>query len=285
MGSRLLYMLPALAAALVALILALVGLSRDPTPAMVVKDEGADTASSTQEAPSYRYWVVTQSLNVGDTLDEESLAVVSSPAPIANVLTADETVVGKELRQFARPGELLSRNHLEPGGTLPGALPTGFRAVGVAVDDVVMAGGLLQPGDLVDVVVAFRKVERDNPAALVLLRNIQVLAVKGAMAAASSEQDREAQRRNNTVVLAVPRDKVPPLLLAAEEGSMRLAVVASDDKDTNKEAVASASDGKGKPVYYKDLFPVTRAPAPKAKSPGQRVEVYEGSDSRSTYVR
>ncbi len=68
---------------------------------------------------------------------------------------------------------------------------------------------------------------------------------------------------------------------------MRLAVVASDDKDTNKEAVASAraSDGKGKPVYYKDLFPVTRAPAPKAKSPGQRVEVYEGSDSRSTYVR
>ncbi len=290
MGSRLLYMLPALAVALVALILALVGLSRDPTPALVVKDEGADTVSSAQDAPSYRYWVVTQSLNVGDTLDEESLAVVSSPAPIANVLTADETVVGKELRQFARPGELLSRNHLEPGGTLPGALPSGFRAVGVAVDDVVMAGGLLQPGDLVDVVVAFRKVERDNPAALVLLRSIQVLAVKGAMAAASSEQDREAQRRNNTVVLAVPKDKVPPLLLAAEEGSVRLAVVASDDKDTgsggtNKDNVASTRESKGKPVYYKDLFPATRAPAPKAKSPGQRVEVYEGSDSRSTYVR
>ena len=72
MGSRLLYMLPALAVALVALILALVGLSRDPTPALVVKDEGADTVSSAQDAPSYRYWVVTQSLNVGDTLDEES---------------------------------------------------------------------------------------------------------------------------------------------------------------------------------------------------------------------
>lgn len=283
MGSRLLYMLPALAVALVALILALVGLSRDPTPALVVKDNGADTESSVQDAPSYRYWVVTQSLNVGDTLDEESLAVVSSPAPIANVLTADEKVVGKELRQFARPGELLSRNHLEPGGTLPGALPTGFRAVGVAVDNVVMAGGLLQPGDLVDVVVAFRKVERDNPAALVLLRRIQVLAVKGAMAAASSDQDREDQRRNNTVVLAVPKDKVPPLLLAAEEGALRLAVVASDDKG-DESSVASARDKKDKPFYYKDLFPATRAPAPQAK-PGQRVEVYEGSDSRSTYVR
>ncbi len=174
---------------------------------------------------------------------------------------------------MACPGGRLDSDQLEPGGGLRGGLPTGFRAVGGAVDDVVMAGGLLQPGDLVDVVVAFRKAERDNPAALVLLRNIQVLAVKGAMAAASSEQDREAQRRNNTVVLAVPRDKVPPLLLAAAEGSMRLAVVARDDKDTNKEAVASASDGKGKPGYYKGLFPVTRAPAPNHKSPGQRVQV------------
>ena len=186
MGSRLLYMLPALAVALVALILALVGLSRDPAPSLVVRDNASGEEVRDQETPSYRYWVVTESLNIGDSLDEEALAVVSSPAPIPNVLTADEKVVGKELRQYARPGELLSRNHLEPGGTLPSTLPSGFRAVAVGVDDVVMAGGLLQPGDLVDVAVSFRKSERDNPAAMVLLRSLQVLAVKGAMAAASS---------------------------------------------------------------------------------------------------
>lgn len=279
MGSRLLYMLPALAVALVALILALVGLSRDPAPSLVVRDVSSGEDVRDQEAPSYRYWVVTESLNIGDKLDEETLAVVSSPAPIPNVLTADETVVGKELRQYARPGELLSRNHLEPGGTLPSTLPAGFRAVAVGVDDVVMAGGLLQSGDLVDVVVSFRKVERDNPAAMVLLRSLQVLAVKGAMAAAASDQDREAQRRNNTVVLAVPKDKVPTLLLASEEGTLRLAVVASEDK-----AADDSDDKKAKPVYYKDLFPAARAPAPRA-TPGQKVEVYEGSESRSTYVR
>jgi pilus assembly protein CpaB len=196
------------------------------------------------------------------------------------VLTADEKVVGKELRQYARPGELLSRNHLEPGGTLPSTLPSGFRAVAVGVDDVVMAGGLLQPGDLVDVAVSFRKSERDNPAAMVLLRSLQVLAVKGAMAAASSDQDREAQRRNNTVVLAVPKEKVPTLLLASEEGTLRLAVVASQDKAADD----SDEENKAKPVYYKDLFPAARAPAPRA-TPGQKVEVYEGSESRSTYVR
>ncbi|KGD60628.1 hypothetical protein T9A_02363 [Alcanivorax jadensis T9] len=273
-------MLPALAVALVALILALVGLSRDPAPSLVVRDNASGEEVRDQETPSYRYWVVTESLNIGDSLDEEALAVVSSPAPIPNVLTADEKVVGKELRQYARPGELLSRNHLEPGGTLPSTLPSGFRAVAVGVDDVVMAGGLLQPGDLVDVAVSFRKSERDNPAAMVLLRSLQVLAVKGAMAAASSDQDREAQRRNNTVVLAVPKEKVPTLLLASEEGTLRLAVVASQDKAADD----SDEENKAKPVYYKDLFPAARAPAPRA-TPGQKVEVYEGSESRSTYVR
>ncbi|MED5387944.1 MAG: Flp pilus assembly protein CpaB [Pseudomonadota bacterium] len=279
MGSRLLYMLPALVVALVALILALVGLSRDPAPALVVQDETAADQTREKEAPSYRYWVVTESLNVGDTLDEEVLAVVASPAPIPNVLTADEKVAGKELRQYARPGELLSRNHLEPGGTLPSTLPAGFRAVAVEVDDVTMAGGLLQPGDLVDVVASFRDSEKDDPAAMILLRNLQVLAVKGAMAAASNDQDRESQRRNKTVVLALPKDKVATLLLAAEEGTLRLAVVASEDK-----AADDSGDKKSKPVYYKDLFPAARAPAPRA-TPGQKVEVYEGSDSRSTYVR
>lgn len=279
MGSRLLYMLPALVVALVALILALVGLSRDPAPSLVVRDDSSGDQVREKEAPSYRYWVVTESLNVGDKLGEETLAVVSSPAPIPNVLTADEKVAGKELRQYARPGELLSRNHLEPGGTLPSTLPAGFRALAVEVDDVVMAGGLLQPGDLVDVVAAFDESERDDPAAMILLRNLQVLAVKGAMAAASSDQDREAQRRNKTVVLAVPKDKVTTLLLASEEGTLRLAVVASEDKTGDE-----AEEKKGKPVYYKDLFPAARAPAPRA-APGQKVEVYEGSDSRSTYVR
>ena len=280
MGSRLLYRLPALAVALVALILALVGLSRDPAPSLVVREASPEGQVRDQEAPSYRYWVVTESLNIGDTLDEEALAVVSSPAPIPNVLTADEKVAGKELRQYARPGELLSRNHLEPGGTLPSTLPAGFRAVAVGVDDVVMAGGLLQPGDLVDVVVSFQEADRDDPAAMVLLRSLQVLAVKGAMAAASSDQDREAQRRNNTVVLAVPKDKVPTLLLASEEGTLRLAVLASEDKAADD----SDEEKKAKPVYYKDLFPAARAPAPRA-TPGQKVEVYEGSESRSTYVR
>lgn len=279
MGSRVLYMLPALAVALVALILAVVGLSRNPASSLAVNPAKQDSAREEQQAPAYRYWVVTESLNIGDELDEDSLAVVSSPAPIANVLTADEDVVGKELRQFARPGELLSRNHLEPGGTLPGNLPAGYRALAVAVDDVVMAGGLVTPGDLVDVVVAFRKGdgERDNPAAMVLLSNVQVLAVKGAMAQAQSDQDREQQRRNNTVVLAVPSDKMPAVLLAEEEGALRLAVVASEDK-------TGTVGTQGKPVYYRDLFPGKTAPARRA-APGQRVEVYEGSDSRSTYVR
>ncbi len=97
------------------------------------------------------------------------------------------------------------------------------------------------------------------------------------MAEAQSDQGREQQRRNNSVVLAVPSDKMPAVLLAEEEGALRLAVVASED-------TKAATGDSSKPVYYRDLFPGKAAPARRAE-PGQRVEVYEGSDSRSTYVR
>lgn len=274
MGSRLLYMLPALVLALLALVLAIAGLNRSPSTALTV--ETTQRSSPATETPAYRYWVVTEALDVGDRLNDDNLAVVSSPAPINNVLSADEKVDGKALRQFARPGELLSRNHLEPGGTLPASLPAGYRAVAVAVNDVVMAGGLLRPGDRVDVAAAFRKSANGSPAATLLMRNIQVLAVQGTLA--EQTDNTRTRQRNDTVVLAVPVERVPALLLAEEEGALRLAVIASDDSNTPTQARPSAS------ISVRELLPGA-TPTAKPTQRGQRVEVFEGSESRSTYVR
>ena len=151
MGSKILYMLPALVLAFLALVLALVGLSRDPEPVTVTATETTGQADQEEAAPSYEYWVLRQPLNAGEALSEENLAVVTSPTQISDALSAEETVFGRELRRYARPGELLSSHHLESGGSLPANLPEGQRAIAIAVDDVVGAGGLLQPGDRVDV--------------------------------------------------------------------------------------------------------------------------------------
>ncbi|GAA5129407.1 Flp pilus assembly protein CpaB [Alloalcanivorax gelatiniphagus] len=320
MGSKLLYTLPALGLAFLALVLALIGLSQGPeSSAPQVTGRKADT---TEQAPVHRYWVVRESVPVGATLTEDKLGVVSSPTPIPEALAADQPVAGKEVKRLARAGELLSAHHLEAGGNLPASLPEGHRAIAIAVDNVVGAGGLLQPGDRVDVVTAFRRSDKDNPVALVMLRGITVLAVKGALSAAEQSDD---NRRNDTVVLSVPEEKVSALMLASSQGQVRLAVVAdqepaadqqpedqqlADRQSTDQESteqqrtadtatppsqvgpaprvVASDESGPDQPFYFDDFFPEpskAAAPAKPRASPGRRVQVLEGPEMRSTYVR
>tara|TARA_R110001606_G_scaffold261206_15_gene409599 strand:+ start:19977 stop:20882 length:906 start_codon:yes stop_codon:yes gene_type:complete len=301
-------MLPALALALLALVLAVVGLSRDsaptqPTPAQVEADKAP-------AAPAYRYWVVMQPVNAGDPLSQETLAVVTAEAPIAGAISADKSVADKPVQRFVRPGELLSEDILEPGGSLQAALPQGFRAMAIPVDDVTGAGGLLQPGDLVDVVSAFRRSDQDKPVALVMLHRVPVLAVRGMLSEGGDAKTEEARRRNNTVVLSVPEARIPALMLASAEGSLRLAVVGGEERNAVEGPLASADPSAqgarqapddtpdndsvaaitaAQPFYFDDFFPEKEkpkaaAPAPR-RSPGQRVQIFEGSESRSTYVR
>lgn len=294
MGSKILYMLPALVLAFLALVLALVGLSRDPEPVTVTSTETSGQADQEQAAPSYEYWVLRQPLNAGEVLSEENLAVVTSPTQISDALSAEETVFGRELRRYARPGELLSSHHLGSGGSLPANLPEGQRAIAIGVDDVVGAGGLLQPGDRVDVVTAFRRSDKDAPVALVMLRDVPVLAVYGSLSAGADDAEETARRRNNTAVLSVPEDRVSALMLASSEGKVRLAVVAGERDETDEpaddgeRALAAAEEPEQEPFYFDDFFPEREKPAPAAApkpSPGQRVQVFEGAESRSTYVQ
>ena len=299
MGSKVLYMLPALVLAFLALVLALVGLSRDPEPVTVASTDTTGQVDQEEAAPSYEYWVLRQPLSAGEALSEENLAVVTSPTQISDALSAEEDVFGRELRRYARPGELLSSHHLESGGSLPANLPEGQRAIAIGVDDVVGAGGLLQPGDRVDVVTAFRRSDKDAPVALVMLRDVPVLAVYGSLSAGADDAEETARRRNNTAVLSVPEDRVSALMLASSEGKVRLAVVAGERGDTlagdtdepagdGEQALAAAEEPEQKPFYFDDFFPEREKPAPAAApkpSPGQRVQVFEGAESRSTYVQ
>lgn len=313
MGSKLLYSLPALILALLALILAIVGLSQNTKPQKAAAVQ-ADIVQ--RKADEHRYWIITQPLNDGDALSTDKLAVVSSPTAIPDAIGADQNVAGRKLQRYARPGEMLTKDFFEPGGSLPSSLPEGRRAMAISVDDVVGAGGLLQPDDRVDVVTAFRHSgENNSPSAMVMLHDIPVLAVRGSLSRQGDQKDQN-RRRNNTVVLSVPEKKVPALMLASSEGKLRLAVVGRNDSDnpavsgqsvpaTNKsddntlakgDAVASSdsrtagktSQDDGKPFYFDDFFPAehkkTARSAPR-RPRGHRVQVFEGSKTRSTYVQ
>src|SRR5699024_12861425 len=91
MGARWLYALPALVLSALAVILALVGLSREPAPVEVPTEPAAGfvmqvTEEQIEEALEHTYWVALKELPIGTELQEEDFRVarlsVPSPPPL-----------------------------------------------------------------------------------------------------------------------------------------------------------------------------------------------------------
>lgn len=222
----------------------------------------------------------------------ETAPVVVAAVPIASrtVLTADmlrvqdiplagrhpdairapNEVVGKVARTFLTPGEQVLNAKLflqrqESG--LAFIIPSGKRAVSVGFTEIIGSGGLVLPGDRVDVIGVFEArlpLPSSGPApsapspaaqqtyvAAMVLQNVEVLAVAqrlegedtrdglqrlaqgaGSAAKGPSAQPRsqpQAQPQAKTITLAVSPDQALRLALAEERGKIRLALRRAGD--------------------------------------------------------
>lgn len=325
MGARWLYALPALVLSALAVVLALVGLSREPTPVHAPTEPASGfvmqvTEEKVEDAFEHTYWVALKELSIGAELKEEDFRVVGVSVPLPDALPSDEPIENRKLRRNLRAGEIIARAHLEAVNRLAREVPSGYRAFALGINDVSAVGGMLQPGDLVDVVVHFTRGQDEVPTALFLLNSIEVLAVYGRLSETANEeeqQQRGSSRGANTVVLAVPREDIPRLLVADTNGAIRLALAGSAREQTDNElseeeqaawaAFAQLEEGEAlaqavetsvkepetiDPIVatkLEDVIPESKKkPAPRRTAParprGERVEVIEGSSSRSTYV-
>lgn len=286
MNKRLIYALPATVLALVALGLAIVGLlSTKDQPA---KPQQTQVSQPEQTLPAleYRYLVARQGLSPGDVMKEEGFTSVSSSDPVLDAIPADDAPYGQPIKTALSTGQMLTKANLRTDSVLETLVPQGHQAMAIAVDDVSGVGGLLRPGDRVDVTASFRRSDKDKPAALKVLGNVLVLAVKGVPYNGEAGEENDS-RRNNTVVLSVPEDKVSRLLLASSEGKLQLVALAPKQVAASEAAIEGEAP-EVKPVYLEDLFPEPPKPAPTRRAtppPSTRVQVFEGSESRSVYVR
>ncbi|AZT82389.1 Flp pilus assembly protein CpaB [Marinobacter sp. NP-4(2019)] len=282
MNKRLIYALPATVLALVALGLAIVGLlSTQDQPANAGQAK-VSQPEQTLPAPEYQYLVARQALSPGDVMTEEGFMSVASSDPLPDAIPADDAPYGQPIKTSLAAGQMLTTANMRIDSVLETLVPHGHQAMAIAVDDVSGVGGLLRPGDRVDVTASFRRSDKDKPAALKLLGNVLVLAVKGVPFNGEAGEESDS-RRNNTVVLSVPEDKVSRLLLASSEGKLQLVAV-----PPKQEVASEDEEPEVKPVYLEDLFPKPPKPEPAPRAtppPSTRVQVFEGSESRSVYVR
>lgn len=151
--------------------------------------------------------------------------------PIAQVepdaIAVPESAVGKMALITIPAGATVTASKLSsPLGAdaLPLRLHVGMRAVSVSIDKVKGVGGLLHPGDLVDVIaVVGARGPQGAPSAATILRGVRVLAVGDTL-----EQTRQPVLQtgayNTTATLEVSPAQADLLALADINATLRLAL-------------------------------------------------------------
>lgn len=156
-------------------------------------------------------------------------------APPNTYRTLDE-VLGQAVQTPLQPGQILEHADLQPGGNMSRLLQQGERAVAVPVDEVSGAGGFVQPGDRVDVLLFIRG-PNGADSAQVVMQSLRVLGFGSEIIAqqAPDPNDKNAQNGGNpnagatgararTAVLAVSEKYMTRLMLASNLGTLRLSI-------------------------------------------------------------
>jgi pilus assembly protein CpaB len=114
--------------------------------------------------------------------------------------------------------------------SLSGRLLPGMRAFSVLIDQEAMAGGLIMPGDRVDVVYTFYPQDSETAASMIIAANVRVLALDDMTEFGQREElseDDPPNERNATLELSP--DQIGRVSAAEEDGRLRLALRSADE--------------------------------------------------------
>jgi pilus assembly protein CpaB len=178
-------------------------------------------------------------------------------AMLAGAFVEQSLVVGRIARIPIYKGEQLVQEKLASERSdlgLAYIVPEGMRAMAVGVDKVIGAGGLVRPGDRVDVIgvidINYEDIttERsvDITQAFILAQNVEVLAVEqelqnqiaafGTTTGASDDEgdlveQPDAQPDGTVATLALAPEAMMNVMLTEERGAIRLSVRAVGDEE------------------------------------------------------
>lgn len=207
-----------------------------------------EAAAPAPPAPPARLLAATQPLQAGTLLKDDDLREVEPPegrvpdgALIANPDQRAE-LRGAMLRRYLAAGELVGRGDVlrsRDRGFLAAVMRSGYRAVSVGVDAVTGAGGLIAPGDLVDVILTqdFGGNEGAPGRRVVgetVLTSVRVIAVDQQITQGGAPGGGAATGVNavpRTVTLEVVPQQAERVAVAQRLGRLTLAVRSIDGPD------------------------------------------------------
>ena len=171
--------------------------------------------------------VAAKQISKGAVIDYNMLAFKVMPVKFTQpgALRSRQLAVGKTALVPIMPGEqILATKLATPGAglTLAGKTPPGKRAFTITFDPAAAVGGMIRPGDHVDVLASFSK----QQIMLTLFQNILVLAV-GQQMIPTAEAEKVGKRtatpsKESTITFALTPQEVQILTVAMEHGKIQL---------------------------------------------------------------
>lgn len=268
--------------------------TRPPPPAPVQVARAPEAPLPPPPAPSpppepakLAILAATRALRAGTLVRPEDLSVQQlAPAavPTDAIRATPEsrvTLTGAMLRRSYAAGEpLIAGTVLQPAdrGFLAAVLAPGTRAVSVAVDPTIAAGGLVWPGDHVDVVLTQTS---DNQAVApgrrvsgeTVLTNLRVVAVDRALVQGAVGDTTDTPSSNNgprTVTVEVTPPQAERLAVASRLGRISLSV---------RPASADEQPSESRPAVWAQDVSNAFGAGPAASS----VSVYGGSTDKKEF--
>jgi len=235
------------------------------------------------QAPNTHNVVIAlRDLAAGDTLKSGDLAVVALPIAIAETFSEAAPLHGRTLRRNVFAAELLRESTFEAGGTLARETAPGMRAVAVKVDEIIAAGGFLQPGDRVDVYYAVRSINETGAQSLarLMVRGARILAFGDSISPQSGNKS-DSDKRSRSAVLEVEPAIVSQLLLAETTGALRLAAIGEREADASTATAA----GQDQRVSLQDLIAAPRKIHKAAPQQHSGIEIFQGDQKQLANTR
>lgn len=176
--------------------------------------------------------VAKSNLGAGEPLSADKLAVRRVPldyAPESGIAPEDfDHIDGRALAYAVKSGEVISWSVLEAKKvpTFSARVATGRRALTVPVDEINSISGMLEPGDVIDLMVTLEKdgKKRSFP----LLQSVRVLAT--GQRAPGDPKGGDQQRGYATVTLDMSPHDAQRVIVARENGKITALLRNPDDK-------------------------------------------------------
>ena len=219
--------------------------------AVLVYAAVSDSGGGGSGGADVRVVVAKEPIAAGTTLTGDMLSTRELPSDAvgAGSLSSSDAAVGQLTVQFIAEGEPVLSSKLvgsdvRSGDAIVYIIPEGMRGMSINVNEVIAVGGLVLPGDHVDIFWLPDNPLTDSEGAMLLAENIEVLAVATILAdiaptasTGAGEEDGEEAAQDRvrgsdaelipnaaTMTLVLTPEQVARIFCAESGGSIRLAV-------------------------------------------------------------